>query len=69
MRRRVNAMRWPSRELVEDDSHGVQLATAQARKVLSLRRTLHEKRRQSHEGPCTDERLLGHFPLRPHDRK
>ena len=29
LRRRVQATRWPSRELVEDRSQGVQLATAQ----------------------------------------
>ena len=28
MRRRIAATRWPSRELVEDRSQGVQLATA-----------------------------------------
>jgi pimeloyl-ACP methyl ester carboxylesterase len=30
LRRRVNATRWPKRELVGDDSQGVQLATTQA---------------------------------------
>jgi pimeloyl-ACP methyl ester carboxylesterase len=30
LRRRVNATRWPDRELVADDSQGVQLATIQA---------------------------------------
>ncbi|MFY9718688.1 MAG: epoxide hydrolase, partial [Candidatus Cybelea sp.] len=30
LRRRVNATRWPSRELVKDDTQGVQLAMAQA---------------------------------------
>jgi pimeloyl-ACP methyl ester carboxylesterase len=30
LRRRVNAMRWPERETVADDSQGVQLATVQA---------------------------------------
>jgi pimeloyl-ACP methyl ester carboxylesterase len=30
LRRRVNATRWPSRELVKDDSQGIQLATMQA---------------------------------------
>jgi pimeloyl-ACP methyl ester carboxylesterase len=30
LRRRINATRWPSRELVADDTQGVQLATMQA---------------------------------------
>ena len=30
LRRRIEATRWPSRELVEDRSQGVQLATMQA---------------------------------------
>ena len=30
LRRRINATRWPSRELVNDQSQGVQLATMQA---------------------------------------
>src|SRR5918997_6497555 len=30
LRRRIAATRWPSRELVEDRSQGVQLATTQA---------------------------------------
>ncbi len=30
LRRRINAARWPSRELVHDDTQGVQLATMQA---------------------------------------
>ena len=30
LRRRINATRWPERELVTDDSQGVQLATVQA---------------------------------------
>jgi hypothetical protein len=30
LRRRIAATRWPSRELVADDSQGVQLATLQA---------------------------------------
>ena len=30
LRRRVLATRWPSRELVADDTQGVQLATVQA---------------------------------------
>ncbi len=30
LRRRINATRWPNRELVPDDSQGVQLATIQA---------------------------------------
>ncbi len=30
LRRRINATRWPTRELVEDDTQGVQLATTQA---------------------------------------
>ena len=30
LRRRINATRWPTRELVTDDSQGVQLATTQA---------------------------------------
>ncbi|MBV8637740.1 MAG: alpha/beta fold hydrolase [Candidatus Eremiobacteraeota bacterium] len=30
LRRRINAMRWPSRELVRDDTQGVQLGTVQA---------------------------------------
>ena len=30
LRRRINATRWPERELVPDDSQGVQLATVQA---------------------------------------
>jgi hypothetical protein len=30
LRRRIEATRWPSKELVEDRSQGVQLATMQA---------------------------------------
>ena len=30
LRRRINATRWPTRELVTDDTQGVQLATTQA---------------------------------------
>ena len=30
LRRRIDAMRWPGQELVEDRSQGVQLATLQA---------------------------------------
>ncbi len=30
LRRRINATRWPTRELVQDDTQGVQLATTQA---------------------------------------
>jgi hypothetical protein len=30
LRRRIGATRWPSKELVEDRSQGVQLATLQA---------------------------------------
>ena len=30
LRRRIESMRWPSKELVEDRSQGVQLATVQA---------------------------------------
>ncbi|MDB5094979.1 MAG: Epoxide hydrolase, partial [Candidatus Eremiobacteraeota bacterium] len=30
LRRRINATRWPTRELVADDTQGVQLATMQA---------------------------------------
>ncbi|HEY1429497.1 MAG TPA: epoxide hydrolase, partial [Candidatus Tumulicola sp.] len=30
LRRRINAARWPSRELVDDQSQGIQLATMQA---------------------------------------
>jgi hypothetical protein len=30
LRRRINATRWPTRELVKDDTQGVQLATTQA---------------------------------------
>ena len=30
LRRRINATRWPTRELVQDDAQGVQLATTQA---------------------------------------
>ena len=30
LRRRIKATRWPTRELVPDDTQGVQLATTQA---------------------------------------